>query len=172
LKVRRFEGGVISTLLTQGYEPPTHDEIKHRQIADEALGAARVILESIIHAYAEGELTIETAVRQATTAIQAERIPRDFQRQKMLGAFVSHVCEITPKPRNRKSSRKYPAWIRQTAIDLLEIVVEKEKLPKERIAKNGMTAYERVAGILDMRGVAVSAYDVERFYTNQKRKTQ
>lgn len=157
---------MISTLLTQGYdEPPTRDEIKRRQIADEALGAARVILEAIIHAFAEGELTFETAVRQATTAIKAERIPKDFQRQKRLGAFVAELCEITPKPRSRNSPRKHPAWVRQVVIDLVKLVSKKEDLPISRVAYFGATAFERTAEILCQRGVQISANEVERFYT-------
>lgn len=157
----------MTTLLTQGWKPPTEEELNQRKNADQALDVCRLILSKILEAYAEGELTFETSVKQAAQAIKAEHIPKDFQRQKMLGAFTAHICDITPKPRSRRSSRKYPDWVKNAAIGLIEIVHEKEGLKKERISSTGMTAYERTSEIMNMRGIEVSAYEVERFYMNK-----
>ncbi|MCD2452460.1 hypothetical protein GO003_018920 [Methylicorpusculum oleiharenae] len=152
-------GGVCTSL--------TKEEIVRRDVAKEAIEACRVILEEILSAYADGELTFENAIKTATEASKAERVPRDYQAKKMLAAFVQALVNITPKPRTKSSARSQPSWLKKLAIELVSLVVEKESLPKSRESKN-QTAYERVSEILDMRGIKLSVREIERIYTKKR----
>jgi hypothetical protein len=156
----------MTTLLTQGCKPPTGEELIQRKKAEQALDVCRLILEETLAAYADGEITFESAIRTASCAIHAEDIPDDSQYQKMLGAFVDQICKTTPQTRQRTSTRKNPAWLQRTAAGLVRLANEREGLPIARESKTGKTAFDRAAEILKIRGIPATQSMVERAYLN------
>lgn len=131
-------------------EPSTPEELAERRLADEATDAARAVLELVVDIYAAGEVPFEAAVRWCTEATSK---PHVVLGQKMLGVAVQALVKANPKAPNKRGQRPRPKLLMKLCHDLVNLARTQEGLPITRATKAGLTAYERAAEILKLRGI-------------------
>ncbi|MEP7296189.1 MAG: hypothetical protein ABI702_08370 [Burkholderiales bacterium] len=113
--------------------------------------AARFIVPHVLSGCAGGELSFADAVACCAAAVHVDGMP-DAKRQKLLGAAVEALLSIPPKT-TRTRQRERPLWLCRACAELVEMVTVREGLPLVGGAVGGPTAYQRVAEILNERGI-------------------
>lgn len=141
----------MKTLL--GGEPLSGAEDKalkrQRELADEAVEVAKLILQEWFDAYSNGEITFEKLCRNSAHALSKEDLP-GFERQKKLGAIVEAALKASPT-RTRSSSRSAPRGLQNLFYEVVERAA-RDGYPKDRNAK-AVNAFERTSEVLNVHKI-------------------
>lgn len=142
-----------------GGELPTLEEqkrkIQEQELSEEAIEIASMIRQALFDAYQNGEIRFDKYCTMVKSALAVDHLP-PFKRQIMFGAAIEAALECSPPKRNQKSSRSSFKWKNKICYDLVELVHEKEDLPKIKVGKRKKSAFSRASEILNLRGIKVT----------------
>jgi hypothetical protein len=152
----------VATLLTEGYDAEKEAEQLRREKA--AIDVADVLIKMWLDAYAAGDSTFEGFCERVRRMLSGPA--HDNHRLIKLGQAVDVALNLQPKKRNRGSARSRVRGLVEVCHDLVEKASKEEGLPKVRTSKKaGLTAFERVAGILQSHGVTITSVTVEKHWS-------
>lgn len=154
----------FSSLLTDGLDFDAIEKAKREQA--QLLGKVSASIEIHLASYEEGYLSFHRFAASVRTALNVLGDENQHQRHALLGEAIEAALLMTPKKLSRGKKGISPR-ARETAIDILKMVRERESRPLTRLPGN---AFERVCEIMTEAGYpGVSATELEKWWGRRSR---
>lgn len=149
------------TLLTSPLSDEERRRIEEdRQKLDQSYCAA---LDIWLQGYLAGDEGFETMCKGARNSLLRIGVSV-ISRQRIIGEMIDKALGV-PEPKMTRGRKGSPIALRKTAAVIVDLVVEREKLPKVRSSTYGkISAYQRTVSILESAGFDVSEETVIKWY--------
>ena len=150
------------TLLTL---PLTPEQKTYQRKADERLGKAETVaLEIWLQEYFVGGVSLERMSREVRAALVRIGVTEN-SRFSIIGEMIDKAT-AAPIPKRERGKKGYPVALKKTTTIIVDLVVEREGLPKTRSdTKKLKSAFERTSEILEECGFKVSSETIIKWYT-------
>ena len=150
------------TLLTSPLSP---EQKAFQRKADKRIEKAEIVaLDIWLQGYLVGDVALERMSREVKAALVRMALS-DRARRRILGEILDKATD-RPEPKRGTGKKGYPVALKKTAPVIVDLVVEREGLPKTRSnTKKTKSAYERTAEVLEECGFEVTPETVIKWYT-------
>lgn len=150
------------TLLTSPLTP--EQEVFQRE-ADERIDKAETVaLDIWLQGYLVGDVSLERMSREVRAALVRIGVS-DRTRCRIIGEMLDKAA-AKPEPKRGRGKKGYPVALKKTSPVIVDLVVEREGLPKTRSDTNKTkSAFERASEILEECGFEVTPETLIKWYT-------
>ena len=151
------------TLLTS---PLTPEQKHYRDQEENRINKAEVVALGIwLQEYQVGGVSLERMTREVRAALIRIGVSEEI-RHRILGELLDQLTSV-PQPLRSKGKKGYPISLKKNAALIVDLVVERESLPKTRSAtRKKMSAFERTADILRECGFEVKPETIIDWYSD------
>ncbi|MCM0028704.1 MAG: hypothetical protein NBV55_03285 [Polynucleobacter sp.] len=150
------------TLLTAPLTP--EQEALQRRIYVRIDKAETVALDIWLQGYLVGDVSLERMSREVRASLVRIGVS-DRARCRILGEMLDKVA-VRPEPKRGRGKKGYPVALKKTSPTIVDLVVEREGLPKTRSGtKKTKSAFERAAEVLEECGFEVTPETLIKWYT-------
>ncbi len=150
-----------TSLLGDPYPPELEAKLaKQREQEQQMIARAGVWRGLLLEAYRSGDLGFEQYAKLCRSILRFNTPNKPVARSRWLGEAIDAALDAERENRGR-GQRGVPKTIRAVALDLLEMVLEKEGRPLSRAPGN---AYDRCCGLFGEAGYGgISPTELERW---------
>lgn len=150
------------TLLTS---PLTPEQEVFQRKTDERIDKAETVARDIwLQGYLVGDVSLERMSREVRAALVRIGVS-DRARCRILGEMLDKAA-AKPEPKRGRGKKGYPVVLKKTSAGIVDLVVEREGLPKTRSDTNKTkSAFERASEILEECGFEVTPETLIKWYT-------
>ena len=154
---------MTETLLTS---PLTPEQKRHRDQEENRINKAEIVALGIwLQEYQVGGVSLERMTREVRAALIRIGVSEGV-RHRILGELLDQLTSV-PQPLRSKGKKGYPISLKKNAALIVDLVVEREGLPKTRSAtRKKKSAFERTADILRECGFEVKPETIIDWYSD------